>query len=125
MRLIAFADYNSHTAFLFVKFNTLRVFDIYKLQLLIFMFKLKNNLLPKACMHYHVINPTSNYNTRLTYFFTVQSFRRDIRKKSIAIAGPLFWNALSLHLQNVVCFSAFKRELKAELVKTNLDIHSD
>ena len=50
MRLVTLADYNSHTANLFIKFDTLRIHDIYKLQLLTFMLKLKNHFFTESML---------------------------------------------------------------------------
>ena len=91
----------------------------YKLQLLSFMFKLKNHLLPKVCSPYYILDPKPSHNIRQLAFFKVMSYRTDIRRKSVAIAGPPLWNALPPYLQHTLYYEAFKRELKAQMVNAN------
>ena len=119
MRVIAFAEFNAHTASLFAKYETLRVSDIYMLQVLSFMYKLKNNLLPHSCMRYHIQSLDTIHDTRKKSYFMIQSYRTDVRKKSIGIAGPIYWSEIPLAMQNAVCFPAFKHELKAWLVSNS------
>ena len=63
--------------------------DIHKFQILMFVYKFKNNLLPRCCMHLlHVRGIDSQYNLRREHDFLHIAYRTLLRKKTIAVAGP-------------------------------------
>ena len=66
LRSITSSKYNAHTEPLFIDLKLLKIEDIYRLSLLKFYFKYKNNLLPNAfCGMFDTIPPTQhNYSTR-------------------------------------------------------------
>jgi hypothetical protein len=112
LRLITNSKYRTSAGPLYVRLNLLRVVDIYKYQVLLFMFKVRNYIVPNSCMNYVEINPSSEHNTRSASYFKLFRFRTNTRQHSISIAGPRLWNTIPNTLQNSVCLSQFKKSLK-------------
>jgi hypothetical protein len=83
------------------KMNGLKFEDIYMFNLSMFMFKLKHQLLPDICDKYLVTNDTStniilrSKGSRLMHGFA----RTKIRKRHVAIAGPICWEKLPRDIQ--------------------------
>ena len=117
LRVITFSDYCAPSTPLFLKFGFLRISDIYTYQILIFMFLVSRSELPSSCLRYFSINPVPTHNTRAVNYFKIASYRTNIRKKSISITGPITFNALPVNLQNAICLSSFKRDVKKYLSK--------
>ena len=65
------------------------------MQILLYMYKFKFNLLPASCSRHvtHAIND-QHYNFRRVNEFQLVKFRSEIRKRFIAVVGPDLWNAL-------------------------------
>ena len=100
IRLITNSGYRAHTTVLYKELNVLKLYDIYLKQVLIFMFKVKNKLLPLSCLQYFKINDNRNYVIRNSNFFLHPPFRTDIRQQCIVVSGPRLWDSLksNLHL---------------------------
>ena len=68
MRAITCNGYNAHTDPLFKRLNLLKVDDIYKLYLLKFYYKFKNDRLPISfCSFFRHVYPSHTHNTRNRY----------------------------------------------------------
>ena len=65
MRIITCSKYNAHTDPIFRSLNLLKIHDIFKISLLKYYYKLKNNTLPHYLLHmFPVSSQTDTYGTR-------------------------------------------------------------
>ena len=63
LRIITGSSYLAHTAPLFAQKRILNIYDLYKLQVLIFMYKEKHNMLPECCSSYiKITSKTHRYD---------------------------------------------------------------
>jgi hypothetical protein len=118
IRLITYSAYLAHTSPLFKRLRILKLYDIYRFQIYMFMFRFKHNLLPISCTHFITQNlVASHYNLRREDEFIVVKFRSEIRKKCISVVGPNLWNSLKDSLKKVNSISIFKSRLIDLLVE--------
>ena len=115
IRIITRSPYRTASNPLFLRLRLLKVYDIYNLQLAIFMYKYLCFLLPKSCGMYFTLNSAPSYITRSNNDFVVPTFRTTIRERSISVAGPRFWDALPRSARNCTCFNTLKREIRSFL----------
>ena len=88
VRLITRSPFQSSADPLFKQLRLLKLTDIRKLQIVLFMYKSKNLLLPNSCLGYCLINNRISYNMRNSQDFLTPSFRTNIREQSISIWVP-------------------------------------
>ena len=113
VRLITRSPFRLSSSPLYKELHLLKMFDIYKLQVILFMYKCKNSFLPDACMHYCVQNVNNFYNMRIHRDFASISFRTNIREQCIRVVGPRFWDSLRTDLRDsggVLIFKRFSRD---------------
>ena len=110
--------YQTHAEPLFRKLNILNVYDLCKSQILIFIHKSYNNLLPPICTNYvtHAkdVHQYSTRSSRNSNLYSINA-NKSCRINSIAARGPKYWNLLpvSLKLTQFFClFKVFKVNLK-------------
>ena len=94
VRLITYSPFRSSPGPLYKALHLLKFVDIYKIQVMMFMYKCKNSLLPDACMHYCLINSDHFYNMRNNHDFATISYRTNVREQCIRVVGPRLWNML-------------------------------
>ena len=112
IRLCAGVSYRTSTAPLFVHYQKLKLVDINKLQIILFMYKRKYNLLPWCCMNYATIcDSVRNHETRSVQYFKQPRYKTCIRKKSVVISGPILWNSLPVNIQRCSSFSSLKKNV--------------
>ena len=111
IRLVTCSHYLAPSADLFTRYHLLRLSDLYKLQVALFVFKHKHHLLPKTCTHYLNESTSHAYNTRLISYFDLISFRTSIRERGIRVQGPRIWNEIPPHLQCMDSIATFKKQL--------------
>ena len=112
LRMITLSHYREHSSPLFACLNILKLSDIYKLQVLLFMYKAKNNLLPNACAYHITLSPKDNhYQFRKPIDFCPISFHTQVREKYIAVIGPQLWNSIDMSIKSSVSISIFKKRL--------------
>jgi Reverse transcriptase (RNA-dependent DNA polymerase) len=115
IRLINGANYRAHTSPLFATSNLLKLSDINKREILLFLFKLKNNMLPNCCISYIEINDklsTRSYPTRtVPNYFTCPLNRTKTRDKFISFTGPHLWDAIPPEIRDITSISLFKSAL--------------
>jgi len=93
LRIISNSHFLCSTKPLFEKYNVLNVFDMYEKEMAIFMYKYKNDLLPRSFNGIFVNHQEiHSYNTR-----NKDNFRLPIQKglKTAFLNGPKIWNNLS------------------------------
>ena len=112
VRLVTRSKFRSSCNPLFVRLNILKLSDIYKFQIALFMFKVKHHLLPLSCMRYiTVVNSQRSYITRQSAYFNMVGCRTVMRENSISVQGPRVWNSLPKLIQDVYSIAIFKHEL--------------
>ena len=75
VRLITRSPFHSSASPLFKQLHLLKVLDIRKLQISLFMFKHRNALLPVSCMHYCMTYVRNPYNMRSNHDFVSPPYR--------------------------------------------------
>jgi Reverse transcriptase (RNA-dependent DNA polymerase) len=115
VRIITNSPYRSSACPLFKQLNLLQVTDLYSFQVILFMYQVYHKNLPHSCLHFFVQNDIT-HNTRRSNYFKLFSYRTNIRKKSISIAGPTLWNKIPNELQNSRNVNTFKFMLKNWLI---------
>ena len=116
IRLITRSEFRATTSPLFKQHGILKLNDIHKLQIYMFMFKCKYNLLPESCLQLVPLNSTrSCYAFRKEDEFITVKFRSETRRKAISVIGPELWNSLQVPIQNISSISVFKSRLVESL----------
>ena len=108
VRIITSQSYLAHTDLLFKQTGILKIQDIHKYLLGIYMFKnkIKNNL----------PYPAHDHNTRGSNNVLVAFQRLSLTQHSIDYEAPLFWNSLPLDIKNSSSLYIFKKALKQYLI---------
>ena len=112
VRLITHSHYRLSTGPLFQHLKLLKLSDIHKMSVLLYMYKCKNSLLPVYSKQYCFVNVSRPYPTRHFSYFAFCFCRTMVREKCIAILGPKLWDSLPLHLQESFTLCAFKRDIR-------------
>ena len=95
IRTISHEHYRSHTGPLFKKHNVLNVFDSFKLELGVFMYKHHTNMLPQTFSNYFIKhNQIHKYPTRNAEDYSIHRAKKMFSDRSIRITGPILWNSL-------------------------------
>ena len=113
LRLVTHSDYLSHTNPLFIRLSLLKINDINRLQIAMFIFKVRYNLLPTACLQFC---PTVQIRSRLTRnndYFNISHSRTITRDNAISVSGPRLWSSLPAEVQTCTSISIFKRKVSA------------
>ena len=117
IRIIVKAEYLAHADPLFKKLRLLKISDIGQQQISIFIYKFLKNDLPANFQNYFCstadIHP---HYTRQSSGLHILYSKTNIRKKSIKIAGPHFWNNLPLEVKQSNSLIIFKKHLKHYLL---------
>ena len=112
IRMITYSGYRASSSPLFKQLGILKLCDIHKLQIYMFMYKCKYNLLPTSCLQFVQLNLVTNrYDFRKDNEFIVTNFHSEIRRKCISVIGPISWNALEHSVQNLSSISMFKKHV--------------
>ena len=118
IRNIVNADYIAHTKPFFKSLNLLNLNNIYKFQILIFMYKSSKKLLPSIFDDYFTnISTIHNYDTRVSAGLYVPFAHYNIRQRSLRVRGPSLWNELPILLRNANSINIFKSKLKKYLIE--------
>ena len=114
-RIIMLVHYQTHAEPLIRKFKILSGYDLCKSQILIFVYKSYNNLLPPICTNFftHAKN-VHQYSTRSSKNSNLYRINanKSCRIHSIAARGPNYWNLLTVSLKLTPFFSLLKVNLK-------------
>ena len=115
--IITKSQYTSHTDPLFSKLKLLKLRDLYKHQLGIFMYKSINGQLPDnlTSMLKRTEN-VHNHNLRNCNGYYIQNIRTNNRKFTINYCGPVLWNTLPQQLRKLRTIKQFKNKLKELLL---------
>ena len=118
IRVITFSAFNSHTDVLFEKYKILKFFSLDKYLTGIFMYKVKNNIMPIVLRSlFTVVSNIHNYNTRQLMSFYIFKVRTNLGNFSIKYHGPIIWNSIPPYIQNSTSIYLFKKKLKQYLLE--------
>ncbi len=118
IRMICKADRLAHCAPLAKNLNLLLFDDVYKYNVLVFMFQVyRANTCSVLCNMFQKCNIVHTHNTRFVNLnFFVPSYSIGIRRNFIAVSGVILWNNLSVNVRQCNSIYKFKRELKMNLL---------
>ena len=118
-RFICNASYMQHSAPLFCDLKILNIFNIFRYQLGIHMYKSIHDLLPSHLSSSFIpVNAVHSHNTRnSSKLFQHHSYSSKVHK-TIQLGGPKLWNSLDPYIVNSNSLSVFKNRLKASLLKS-------
>ena len=108
LRIISNSHYLSSSKPLFDKYNVLNIFDMYKKEVGIFMYKYRNNMLPQSFDGIFTNHQSNhNYDTRNKgdYKLSMQ------RVNTIVKTGPKIWNELPKYIKNSKTLGLFKKNI--------------
>ena len=114
VRTMTFCKFDEHSSPLFKQTNILKLFDLIKFQISIFMYKFHKNRLPAVFDSYFLsISKVHNHSTRLssTHAYALPKARTNNGKFTIKFIGAKVWNALDADLKTL-SFRTFKARLK-------------
>lgn len=116
IRILCGARHDAHAAPLFNKLKTLKLVDIYIMQISQFMYRsihqtnfYQNYFQLSSNVHYH--------NTRQRNDFHQLSVNTSLRMKSVKIAGPKIWNTLPENIKSSQSLQIFKNKVKLYLLQ--------
>lgn len=118
-RLILFADYRAHSKQLFRKLGVLNVYDLCLTQILTFVYKSCNGLLPNNYINYFAFTKDKHhYPTRSSKDYNLYrtNAHKSCRVNALVNRGPKYWNSLPATLKSATSFGIFKRHLKEHLM---------
>ena len=119
VRLCSGSHYLAHTNPLFHKLRILKVSDINYLQTAIFMFKLKQNLLPSKFQSMFQRNEEiHSHNTRNSCNFHLFNPKTSLAHRSIRHSGPDIWHSLPEEIKKCSSLYSFKATLKKHILSS-------
>ena len=119
LRVINNTSYRAHAAPLFIKNNTLTVFDLYQYHLGVLMYKFDKKALPTPLSTFFTRNvDIHHYNTRSANKLHVNKVRTSFSKSTIRHQGPILWNKLT-PLPPLRTIKSFKKYMKRLLLTSN------
>ena len=121
VRLICRAKWNAHTKPLFVSLGLLNIYDINKLQVCCFMYKVKHRMLPQLFLDWFTYNCNiHNYDTRHCSDFYQKSYSTVLRAHTTVIYGVKLWNSLHKEIAEAPSLYTFKRRYKHLLINNSI-----
>ena len=106
IRAINCLPYASHTNDYFKSMNLLKIEDLYKQRVLIFMYR--SELIHNTRTH--------DYSTRNAHNITLPLFNKSKSQRTIFYKGIVFWNNLPTNLKNLRSENMFKNAMKSILL---------
>jgi hypothetical protein len=118
LRIATYSPYRSHSRPLFYKLGYLNIYDICLTQILVFVYRSTNSLLPMKYNNYFTCtNRIHSHMTRSSESkLYIVSAHKSCRLNTLRIRGPRLWNALNESLRETTPLTKFKKELKLTLL---------
>ena len=114
-RLITFSNFRSHTASLFATLKIFTIYEMYKYQVSMYMFKHLNNLLPIQQYGFQFNEDVHSHFTRQIHKLHNIYSRTRVRQRSMQYQGLKIWNSLPLEIKNVSGLNLFKINVKRHI----------
>ena len=109
VRLICNESFLAHTDPLFFRTGILKLHDIYKLNIALYMFDAR---------HSGIFDRNHHYATRSYQELNPFSNRLTVTENSLRVCGPIIWNSIPQEIRNVPSVSIFKNKYKKHLLST-------
>ena len=121
LRIIDHVDYRAHSNPLFCNHNTLKINDIYFLQLEIFLYQFFTHDLPNSFQQMFITNTSIHqHRTRQSGDLHIPYVHTSLAQKNINYQGPKYCNSLSNNLKCLKSHSLFKKHLKCMLMENTI-----
>lgn len=116
-RAVKCIDNSKKSAPVFSKYNILQLFNIYRYETTLFMYKFKCNNLPSIFDNWFVTSSNlHSYDTRNLWDYHLPLYRKESSKSSMKFSGAYMWNSLDVSLKcSNSKISAYKKLLKKYL----------
>ena len=103
---------------LFQKHKILNVYDTFKLDLGVFMYKHQAELLPNIFNDYfRTHNQIHNYSTRNAQNYSIHKAKKMFSDRSIRTSGPGLWNSIDKKTKQAKSVKMFRNTYKRSLLK--------
>ena len=113
IRIITNSDYLAHTSPLFKVQGILKIGDLFKIQVLLYMFKtIKGNYDNKLLSLLSYQTDIHDHNTRNANLFRLPNFKKSISRFSLQYRGPALWNVLPSNIRETSSINKFKSQLR-------------
>ena len=117
LRTISNSHYRAHSSPLFANFKILNVFDSFKLELSMFMYKHFNSKLPETFNKYFIKHTEiHNYHTRNAQDYSIPKTKKVFSQRSIRNTGPSQWNSLERNIKLSTSVKHLRNQLKNQLI---------
>jgi len=119
MRIISNSHFRSHSAPIFKNLKVLNVYDMYKIELGVFMYKHFNDQLPQIFNTYFnkLIDINDRY-TRNKNDYQLMKHKTAMASRGVRSSGPRLWNTLSPKIKMSINLKQFKKQFKNDLINT-------
>ena len=124
VRLISYAMFGAHSKPLFYKLDILNIYDLCRYQILLFVFKSINCLLPSRYTNYFTFTKEMyRYQTRSSKDrkLLTATAQRSARINTLASRGPKCWNSLPTTIRSSLSQRTFKTSVKAHFLSQYID----
>lgn len=119
LRTISLEHYRCHSDPLFKQHKILNVYDTFKLDLGVFMYKHQAKLLPTIFNDYfRKHNQNHNYATRNAQNYSIYNTKKFFSDRSIWTSGPGLWNCLDRKTKQSKTVKEFRNIFKTSLLET-------
>jgi len=117
IRTIFLLCWSVSTKPIFRTYNILRLSDIYKFQISLFMFRYHHKLLPRTFDGYFCQGiAVHNHFTRTLLHYRTDVAHTRMKLFSIKCSGPMIWNNLPKYITLIPTINMFKKKLKDCLI---------
>ena len=106
VRIVTGSEYLARTNPLYYRTGILKISDIHKIFLAIYVYKNKNNL----------SHPTYSYNTRHRNDPLISFHRLTLSRHSVSYSAPSLWFSIPNEIKNSHSLAFFKRKYKSYLL---------
>ena len=114
---MTFSKFTEPSRPLFQKLVILSVYDTYKYQLLIHIYKTITKQIPISVQYYTVNASIHDHDTRQRSDLHLFYCRTTNRQKTITYQGPLLWNSLTDEDRNSPTLFVFKKKIKSIILE--------
>jgi hypothetical protein len=123
VRIIVSAGYRAHTEPIFSQLSILPLSKVYQMNVILFMYKFSNDLLPNIfTAMFHWNKDVHQYNTRQARKLHVIKCKTSSLIKSLSYKGILMWNYITDKINPNCSIVTFKWHLKTYLLHSSITL---
>ena len=113
VRIISNSHYRSHSRPLFHNYKILEIYDLYNVELAVFMYKYHYELLPKVFNNYFTKrSDIHDYHTRHSENYNHTRNKKVFTDHAVKTTGPILWNSIDYHVRNANTLNCFRKTIK-------------